>query len=177
MISSPGLKAGEVDDHVRALGRRHEQLVQHDGRVGQQAALGADLVEREWLVELQDQEARVAAVQEAEAVQARLDFQVGQVLPLTTMVSPKNSGFQMGDTSVSGQVGPGIAVKELAAVRVEQASRRVERAVLDRDRDLVVLGAGRIAQARAPGRAGSGCPRRHRGAARNQPARHRRSGA
>src|SRR5215475_13288819 len=35
---------------------------------------------------------------------------VGQVLPLTTMVFPKNSGFHIGGTSVSGIHGPSTGV-------------------------------------------------------------------
>ena len=74
--------------------------------------------------------------------------------PLTTMVLPKNSGFQIGEMSLSpGCTGPAKLVEELAAVRVEERAVAVERAVLDRDRDLVVLGARRVAERAAPGRA------------------------
>ncbi len=39
---------------------------------------------------------------------------VGQVRPLTTMVLPKNSGFQIGGTSVVGMYGPsgGVSPKK-----------------------------------------------------------------
>jgi hypothetical protein len=36
----------------------------------------------------------------------RSTVSAGQVFPLTTMVLPKNSGFQIGDTSVVGMNGP-----------------------------------------------------------------------
>ena len=67
--------------------------------------------------------------------------------PLTTMVLPKNSGFQIGGTSVVGNVGTRrTSSKNCAARRVEQRAVRVERAVLDGQRDLVVAGARRIAE-------------------------------
>ena len=54
------------------------------------------------LIELEDQETRVAAVQEAEPVTPRLDLEERPRPPLTTIVFPKNSGFQIGETSLSG---------------------------------------------------------------------------
>ena len=56
---------------------------------------------------------------------------------------PKNSGFQIGDRSVSGMKGPCVLVEERARVGVEERPVVVERAVLDRDRDLVVGLVGR----------------------------------
>ena len=90
---------GEVDDHVGALGRAEQHLCQLD-RLGQEAALVADLPERQPVLQPQDQEARVAAVQESEAVPPLLRLSLGQVRPLTTIALPKNSGFQIGATSL-----------------------------------------------------------------------------
>ena len=107
------------------------------------------------VAEVEDQEARLAAVEEAEAVAPLLDVRNGQVLPLTMIMLPKNSGFQIGEMSVSGMYGPGDAVEERAGVGVEERAVGVERAVLDGDRDLVVrlVRRERVALAAAPGRA------------------------
>ena len=56
--------------------------------------------------ELEEQEAAIAAIEDAEAIPTRLDVERWQVLPLTSIVLPKNSGFQIGDTSLSGTYGP-----------------------------------------------------------------------
>jgi hypothetical protein len=64
---SAGRHVREVDDHVRALGRAEQDLRQLD-RLGQKAALVADLPERQPALQPQDQEARVAAIQQAQAV-------------------------------------------------------------------------------------------------------------
>ena len=72
---------GEVDDDIGALGRAHEQLVAVDGgqvdRRSQETTLVADLPDFDAgdVAEVQDQEAGVAAVQEAEAVAPLLDIQ------------------------------------------------------------------------------------------------------
>ena len=65
----------EVDDHVGPLGGAHQQPLELHRR-GQEAALGADLPERQVVLQLQDQEAAVAAVQDPEAVAALLDVEV-----------------------------------------------------------------------------------------------------
>ena len=65
------------------------------------------------------------------------------MLPLTMIVLPKNSGFQIGEMSVSGMYGPVDAVEERAGVRVEERAVGVEGTVLDGDRDLVVGLVGR----------------------------------
>ena len=54
------------------------------------------------VAEVEDQETRLAPVQEAEPVAALLHRLNGQVFPLTMIVFPKNSGFQMGENSPSG---------------------------------------------------------------------------
>ena len=46
MIAGPDRDVREVDDHVGALGRPEQELVELDRR-GQEAALGADLPERQ----------------------------------------------------------------------------------------------------------------------------------
>ena len=84
--------------------------------------------------------------------------------PLTTIVLPKNSGFQIGDDVAVGDVGPGEAVEERAAGRVEERAVGVEGAVLDRERDLVVLPSRRIAERRRRARQHAG-PGRSRGTA------------
>jgi hypothetical protein len=70
-------------------------------RARQEAAFGANLPElHAGMVELEDEEAGVAAVEQAQAIAPLLDVQVGPGRPLTTMVLPKNSGFQMGEMSL-----------------------------------------------------------------------------
>jgi hypothetical protein len=39
-------------------------------------------------------------------------FRNGQVSPLTMIVLPKNSGFQIGETSLSGTYGPAMPSKK-----------------------------------------------------------------
>ena len=56
---------------------------------------------------------------------------------------PKNSGFQIGETSVAGLYGPVIPSKNRARVGIEQRAVGIEGAVLDRDRDLVIRLVGR----------------------------------
>jgi hypothetical protein len=64
---------GEVDDHVGAL-RRPQQEPRELDRDGQEATLGAELPERQPVAQLEDQEPRVAAVEEAEPVAPLLDL-------------------------------------------------------------------------------------------------------
>ncbi len=99
---------GEIDDHIGALSEAHEQAVAvgrrevHGG--SQEATFIADLPHfyvRD-AAEVQDQEAGLAAVQEAEAVAALLHGLERPVFPLTMIMLPKNSGFQIGEMSVSG---------------------------------------------------------------------------
>ena len=70
------------------------------------------------------------------------------MLPLTMMVSPKNSGFQIGRDVGVRDVRPGDVVEERPRVGIEQRPVRVEGAVLDRQRDLVV---GRPRRVAVPG--------------------------
>ena len=130
---------------------------------GQEAAFGADLRERHHRRrgprrqrvedQFQGQEPRIAAIEETEAIAARFDIQVWPVLPLTTIVLPKNSGFQIGEMSLLGMYGPGKVIEKLAAARIEQRAIGVERAVLDRDRDFVITRSRRDRPAPAPARA------------------------
>ena len=65
--------AREVDDDIRSFRGSHQQLRQ-PGRPRQETTVSSDLPERKPVaVELQDQRARVAGVQEAEAVSSLLD--------------------------------------------------------------------------------------------------------
>ena len=176
---------GEVDEHVGALGRRQQQLAQgHRG--GQEAPVGADLVEGQRRRdgprgarvgrELEDQEARVAAVEEPEAVAARLDRQhrpgaaVDDHRVAEDLRVPDRRDVALGD------VGAGEAVEDGATRRIAERAVRGEGAVLDRERDLVGARPRRHRRGRARVRAGrrrAGRPRRPAGG-RTRPDRRRR---
>jgi hypothetical protein len=80
--------AGEVDDHVGPLGETHEQSIavvcRDVDRRGQEAALVADLPDLNAgdLAEVEDREARLAAVQEADAIAALLDGEERPCVPV-----------------------------------------------------------------------------------------------
>ncbi len=114
-------------------------------RRSQEAALIADHPHfYAWdLVEVQDQEARLAAVQEAQAVAALLDGLEGPGVAVDHHhIAEELRVPERRDVSIRNER-PGDAVEEGARVRVEQRAVRIERAVLDGDRDLVVGLVGR----------------------------------
>ena len=132
----------EVDDDVCPLGGRHQQTVSGGrdvDRSGQEPTLVADLpdLDSRDRTEIENQEARVAPVQEPEAVASLLNGLERPRVAIHHIVLPKNSGFQIGEMSVNGLYGPRL-IEEGARVRIEQRTVAVERAVLDGDRDLVV---------------------------------------
>src|SRR6266542_2386436 len=94
--------------------------------------------------DLQDQEARVAAVEEAEAVAARLDLEGGPGAAVDDGRVPEELRVPYGRdiAAVCTDVRPRKAVEELAAGRVKERAVAVKGAVLYRDRDLVVFPAG-----------------------------------
>ncbi len=118
-------------------------------------------------------ETRVAGVDEAQAVTLRRHLQHGQVLPLTTMVLKKASGFHTGAMSdvacgrngmftsvLSAKTATGAqALEEGAVGRVVLGAVGVERLRLDGDRDLAHRVAHRIARGveRCGRVAGLGC--------------------
>jgi hypothetical protein len=84
----PDPDVGEVHDDVGAL-RWPEQKPLEPERRRQEAALRSDLPERQAIAELEQEEARIAAVQEAEAVAGCSTSRNGQVVPFTTIVLPR----------------------------------------------------------------------------------------
>src|SRR5215218_441144 len=154
----------EVDNRVGALGRAEQQLRQLDGR-GQEAALVPDLPERQPVGEAQNQEARDAAVQEAEAVAPLLhvergpggavdDDRVAEELrvPDRRHVARAAAGRLGHERDL--QLRPVEAFEEGAVVGVEKCTLLGEGAVLDRDRDLEVLQPRRVAERRRGTRKG-----------------------
>jgi hypothetical protein len=77
----PDGNVGEVDDHVRPLGEAHEEAVlvvcREIHRGGEEPAFVADLprLDAGDAAEVEDQEARLAAVEEAEPVATLLDLE------------------------------------------------------------------------------------------------------
>ena len=69
----------EVDDDIGALAGREHQILQRDGS-GQQALVGADLMELEPIAQGEAVEAGVGGIQDAEAILARLDFKIRKQL-------------------------------------------------------------------------------------------------
>jgi len=140
-----GRDPGEVDDQVGALGRDHQQPVAVLGgevdRGGQQAALVADLPHGHAgeVAEVEDQEARLAAVEHPEAVAPAFDLLVGPGAAVhdervsEELGIPDRWGVRVGD------VGAGLVVEECAGVGVEQRAVRIERAILDRERNVAAV--------------------------------------
>ena len=173
----PDRHVGEVDDQVGPLGQAHEQPVAVVGgevhRGGEEAALVADRphLDAGDLVEVEDEEPRLAAVEDPEPVAALLD---GQERP-GVAVDHDHVAEELGvpdrrDVGV-GDVRAGDPVEEGPGVGVEQRPVGVERAVLDGDRDLavglvgrelVVLAWRRPGQRRRADRCGCRAPRRRR---------------
>ena len=91
-----------------AFGQAHQQPVSVHGcdvrRRGEETALVPDLPDLDAgdLIEVENQEAGLAAVEEPEAVAALLDVQERPRVPLTMTMLPKNSGFQIGENSPVG---------------------------------------------------------------------------
>src|SRR4029453_7929877 len=126
------------------------------------ATFGTDLPERQSVAELEEQEARVTAVEEAEPVAPLLDLKEGPGLAVDDHGVAKELRIEdrrdVARAAVTGlvrderdiQVGLGGRLMQLLEegpiVGIEQRAVGVEGAVLDGDRDLVVLGPGRIAQ-------------------------------
>src|SRR5215208_7864813 len=155
----------EVDDHVGALGRAEQQLRQLDGR-GQEAALVADLPQRQPVGQAQNQEARVAAVQKAQAVAALLhvergpggavdDDRVAKKLRVPDRRDVARAAAGRIGHERDLQLGRVEALEEGAVVGVEQRAVLGEGAVLDRDRDLEVVQARRVAERRRRTREGA----------------------
>jgi hypothetical protein len=98
---------GEVDEKVGALGGGEDEGFDVGGG-GEQALVGADL--HQWLLirEREDEEAAVGGVEDAEAVEARLDLEEGADLA----VDEDAVGGELGDPGVVGVAGG--RVEELA---------------------------------------------------------------
>ena len=168
---------GEVDDQVGPLGQAHQQPVAVVGgevdRGGEEAALVADRphLDAGDLVEVEDEEPRLAAVEDPEPVAALLD---GLERP-GVAVDDDHVAEELGvpdrrDVGV-GDVRAGEPVEERPGVGVEQRPVVVERAVLDGDGDLPVGLVGRelvVLAGRRPGE------RRRQSGAASRPRRRRR---
>ena len=114
-------------------------------RRGQEAALVADHphLDAGDMVEVQDQEARLAAVQEAEAVAALLDCQERPGVAVHhDACCRRTRGSRSARDRYPGCMAPD-PVEERARVRVEERAIGVERTILDGDRDLVIGLVGR----------------------------------
>jgi hypothetical protein len=149
---------GEVDDHVGTLRRRHQQLVSLHRR-RQEAPLVAYLPERQPVGHPQDEEACVAAVEQAQAVAPLLDVErwprgavdddrVAEELGIpercdVTRTAAGRIGHE-GDLQLR-RLEP---LEERAALGIEQRTVLRERAILNRDRDLVIRPSRRIAEGR-----------------------------
>src|SRR5207249_9023627 len=73
---SPGGESGEINDDVGPFGRPYQQAIELHRR-GQEAAVGANLPEWQSVSsQFQDEESRVAAVDEAETIAPLLDVEV-----------------------------------------------------------------------------------------------------
>ena len=135
---------GEVDDHIGAFGQAHEQPVAVVGREvdrrGEEAALVPDLpgLDARDPAEVEDEEARLAAVEEAEAIAALLDGEEGPGVAVDhDRVAEELRIPDRGERPFGDEV-PHQPVEERARVGVEQRAVLVEGAILDRDRDLPV---------------------------------------
>ncbi len=145
----------EVDDDIGALGQRHEQLclavtaavqVQgiHVDRGRKESLFGADLPDLHIrIIELQPQEARAAAVQQAQAVQGGCDFQLRPGNPVhhhhveERLRVPDRQHIRRHALLVADernfQVSRFKPLEECPVTGIEQLSVPVEGAVLDRD--------------------------------------------
>jgi hypothetical protein len=92
--------------------------------------------------ELQDQDAGVAAVEAADAIAASLDLQEGPGAAVDHDGVAEEFRVPDGRDIAARNIGSAEAVEELTGTRVEQRRVGVERPVLNRDGDLIVLGAG-----------------------------------
>ncbi|MFC5041181.1 hypothetical protein [Ornithinimicrobium kibberense] len=132
----------EVEDDIRPLGRGHQQtqaVLRQVVRRGQEAAVVADLVGPDPgdAGEVEDEEARAAAVEQPQPVAPLLDLVEGPRPAVDDERVPEELRVPDGVDGAVGHVGTLVAVEEGPGVRVEQRPVGVERAVLDRQRQLV----------------------------------------
>src|SRR4030095_4578743 len=136
----------EINNHVGTFSEPHEQLIAQGSdidRRSQEATFITNLPDFHAgdLAEVQDQEARLAAVQEAEAVAALLHLlerpgvAVHHDHVAEELRVPDRREIGEWDEARVERRGPG---EKLSPVRVEKRAVGVERSVLDRDRDLVI---------------------------------------
>ena len=145
-VIAPG-HVREVDDHVGAFGQAHQQPIAALGDVDgrrKEAALVADLPDLDPgdTGEVEDQEARLTAVEEAEAVSPPLHIEVRPGVAVDHDHVAEELRVPDGRDVGARDVRTGVPVEEEARVRIEQRAVRVEGAVLDGDGNLVV-GLGR----------------------------------
>ena len=139
-----GLTAGEIDEHVRALSGSEQDLGPDRGGRGQKPAVASDLVERDLLVEAKSQGPRLAAVEQAEAVEPRLDLQIRPHATVDHHRVAEHLGVPERVHRRFGVVGPLEAIEVFAAVRVAERAVAQERPVLNRDGDLEVAHPRRV---------------------------------
>ncbi len=104
---------GEIEDKVGAFGGGEGDALEFDGR-GEQALVGADLLEGLSVGEREMEEAGVGAINDAEAIEARLDFEIGE----NFAVDEEGVAKDFGGPGRFGIAGDGIV--ELA-VEIEDA--------------------------------------------------------
>src|SRR6266496_1544545 len=131
-------EAGEVDDDVGALGGPQQKPRRLDG-CGQKAAIRSDLPEAMIrFAELEDQETRVATIEQAQTIAPRLDFQVRPRAAIDDQRIAEEFRIPDRRDVAPWNVRSGKAVEEFATVRIEQRTIDVERPILDDDGNLVV---------------------------------------
>jgi hypothetical protein len=115
----------EVDEDVGALGGREEDALDGGGG-GEEALVGADEVEGDEIADGETEEAGVGAVHDAEAIEARLDVEVGEELA----VGEDGVAVDLRDPGGLGVGGDGVV--ELAVGE--------EGSIAEEERDLVWAG-------------------------------------
>ena len=116
---------GEVDDQVGALGGGEEEVGERD-RGGEQALIGADLLEGLLVGEREGEEVAVGGVEHAETVEAGFHLEEGADLA----VDEDGVAVELADPGVFGVVGDGV----------EELAVGGEVAVVEGEGDLVLAG-------------------------------------
>jgi hypothetical protein len=128
----------EVDDQVCPLRQAHQHAIAVVGsevhRCREEPTFVADLPHLDpWdVVEVEDQEARLAAVQEAESVAALLDLEERPRVPVHHDRVSEELGIPDGRERPDRNVGVDDSIEELARVGIEQRAVGLEGPVLDR---------------------------------------------
>ncbi len=137
---------GEVDNQIGTLCEPHKQRIAQCCQVDrcrQEATFVANLpyFHARDLIEVQDQEARLAAIQETDSVAALLNGLEGPGVAVDHDHIAEELGVpdrrEVGVRNKAGKQSCGT-VEEFPGIRIEQGTVSVERPILNGDRDLVV---------------------------------------